>query len=203
MSTPVVKVQCTQCEFRSSTSVVEGRFAYELPGDARLSLRRRLGWCFDCATIRPVEDLTRDSFEAEFTRLTSTLAKVENELAKSKTGIRALFRWSETRTKQSERNIAFFRKQISEAALYGNLLASRHSPPRCLQCSGQNVIPCELPQAPKDTSLLVTRFVHPDCGGYLTISDSGMRLAVNYPTVRIYSSEGVYLRDDDVPRDQW
>jgi len=54
MSMPASEYRCTACRYQSFSTVLWGRFVYEL-GSEQLSVPRRLGWCLACAGLVPIE----------------------------------------------------------------------------------------------------------------------------------------------------
>lgn len=59
MSIPIQTIACTGCSDRWSSAMLLGQWDYKLPSGALLSIRRAIGWCSDCQSLKPVEDLGR------------------------------------------------------------------------------------------------------------------------------------------------
>jgi hypothetical protein len=193
----VETINCTVCDFHSASSVVWGRFAYELQGGESISLRRCLGWCSDCKSLRAIENLTKDSLRKATTELKAKVATLTNNIENANRGLSAFFGFAKTRIRRLARDRDFYQTKLLEATLYRGVLESRRSSARCLYCGTDKVISVELPDAPKNGSQLVTQFVHPECGGHLVVFDDGFRLALSFPVVRIYDSEGIFVREQE------
>ena len=141
MSIPHTTFTCDQCDFTASNIGIWGRFLYQLPGGSLVHFKRTSGWCFDCKTIVPVEDLDQEWAKKKLEGLKGDLYRKQEELYALESKKRGLFtRWfvSKARLKRIQETVDYFHKEIGEAFLYVNILSSRRSPPRCLVCSQTN-----------------------------------------------------------------
>ncbi len=58
------EIKCTQCEFSCLSSVTWGPKYYLTANNEKISVDRKLGWCFDCDSIAPVESLDDEALVA-------------------------------------------------------------------------------------------------------------------------------------------
>jgi hypothetical protein len=54
MSFPITAYSCARCDFSAVNAEYWGRYEYEIDSQ-RCSVKRVLGWCYDCNGLRPIE----------------------------------------------------------------------------------------------------------------------------------------------------
>lgn len=190
---------CDRCDFRASEDIVWGRFYYQLSDGSLIPLERELGWCSSCKTLAPVERLSINnaihdeiqSLKVDFARYEAELLNLENRSFFIKCFM------SSKKKEEIKKNFAYTRQVLKEKMELVNILSSRKTPPRCLICSSDEVISYEFPSISIDEppgKHYLTGFIHPDCGGNIMISNSGIRLIMQMKR-RSYSTEGVFITE--------
>ena len=200
MSVEIGQIKCDRCDFKASTSVIWGRYAYELPDGIRINLNRRYGWCCDCKTIAPVEDLRYLDFSKDTGgTLSESLLEYESEIKRLGKGIIGRLGFNKGRIKYIEEKIKVVRDRHREITANNNLVKSRIGKPRCLKCSGRKISYLDLPEKEECTQQFIpTGFIHPGCNGQIMIGYFGFRIAMSFNEIHIYDSEGVYLRNEEI-----
>lgn len=188
MSVEPTVFTCDKCDFKASSTVVWGRFYYQVEDERLIFLNRRLGWCLSCKTLSPVEDLSIEKVtHDEIRECEAELSDFEN---------RGFLRKHLAGSKKKER-IAYVRQRLEENLRLVEIPRSRKLPPRCLICSGNQIVSHKF-----STSIdgdpsgkpFPTGFVHPDCGGNIVASSAGIRLMMRIKS-RAYTTEGIFIRE--------
>ena len=184
MSMPSINLDCEKCDFHGSTSTVWGDFKY-IENKNEFHLTRTLGWCFDCQRFVPIEDFSNiDEVIAEIGTLT---AELKSDYEKWLSFLFSIFTRKHTIGRVDE---------ISDLAKRLSLIRQRKGSEKCLACGSSNIKPFDgdyslefevmegLVQGSKRTG-----FTHPDCGGEIIASSSGMRLNMRF-SPRYYNFDG-------------
>jgi hypothetical protein len=197
MSVAPIHLSCSLCTFSASESCMWGNFEYELSDGTRIPLLRSLGWCHDCKSATPIEQLTPIKKE-----LTDVLGRPRNsafelklELDRAKSRLRNIFGFGKAAIDRLTSDLEYTIKEEHENTLYNNLIESRLGSPRCLICSKRDVLSLRLPSISEGAPAKTTGFIHPECGGELLAENSGFRISKTFRSVRIYDPEGVFLRE--------
>lgn len=189
---PVATYQCTACELSSWDSGTWG-YRYYVYGEAKLRMRVGMGWCPSCNDLNPVEVLPDAEGEQLLQRKLQALqADLDVVLAVIPKKRFWLFQpRKSTEQLKLEYEVESVGKRLAEYQLTRTALSARTSQARCLSCGaeGCSVLP------PLEVNYLETGapvpigFVHPGCGGQITIACDGMRLSVRL-TEKAYDLEG-------------
>lgn len=183
MSMPYSVIYCDSCDYRCASHVLWGIFRYRFDDGHESYMERLLGWCTDCESVCPVEDLPHSAV------LDRQLAEVREQLGRLASNV--VWGWAASvfsRKRKSE--IHELREREADLTHVQQMLASRVAPPRCLRCASTSTapLPLRVPGSKQYDYALGTP--HPGCGGVLRVRDSGgTRLAIAR-RARIYSPEG-------------
>ncbi|WP_293392119.1 hypothetical protein [Nevskia sp.] len=203
MSMPFVIYTCTACNFRGAEHVVWGRFHYRT-SKGEINLERQLGWCDDCGTLAPIEQLpTRERLAANRALIDEYKLRL-TELRESEKSGRPLWmrllgfkRLSPDRLKLREGLREVEENQI-ELRRRANTLSERRAGPRCLICSSESVRTVPQPSMPSEYEsvdlyeVIPVDMQHPGCTGQLMACNSEFRLNMRL-LKRIYDPEGRLL----------
>lgn len=164
MSMPFKTITCDTCDFTANTTSLWGRFDYVAPNGTRLDVNRTYGWCYNCQDIRAIEDLSDEeklkndidtnTKKIAAIRNTSTLGRLLQMLGKDRWLINSLNKDIEN----NKRRLIF--------------LHERKTPPKCLTCSGTDIIRINIPTTQGSNIEKITEFKHPNCGGHLLVKNS-------------------------------
>lgn len=199
MSLPVISFSCDRCGFTSSNMVFWGRFYYQIGNGRYIHVERCAGWCFDCQTFAPIEELNQEKAMNELQRVKKELWKHQEQLGKIESyKIGIISRWftSSKKLEALRTKVGYLQINVSSALSYVNLINSRKSPARCLRCCQSNITPFVMPPVEDNPGKHLTGFIHPNCGGNIIAENSNTRIAMKYKTC-IYSIEGNFLKVDD------
>ncbi len=193
MSMPVATYQCTACELSCWDAGTWGYRYYVYEG-AKLRLHAAMGWCPSCNDLSAVEVLPDAAGEL---LLQSKLQAFQAELdviiaAAPKKRLWVFQPGKSTRQRCLEGEIELAAEHLAEYQLTRKALAARQSQARCLKCGaeGGSVLPRhEVDYIGSDAPPVPIGFVHPGCGGQITIACDGMRLNVSL-TDKAYDLEG-------------
>ena len=207
MSVQSIDITCSRCQFNGSTSVSIGRYKYEIPAGL-VECDRGLGWCSDCKGLAPIEAFpTEEGVEKKKVWLKhemQSLANAEQADAAAQPGWKKALGFSpkaSMETRFLREDCSFMNRGIEELERQRNTEGVRRAP-RCLRCGSQSVfamprMPAGLDREKADSQQpIAIGLSHPGCGGDLLASYSPLRLNMRIKT-RIYSQEGIFLRDED------
>ncbi|SDU21154.1 hypothetical protein SAMN05216296_2423 [Pseudomonas pohangensis] len=203
MSMPVATYKCSACDLSRWSSGTWG-YRYYLHGESKLQMHVVMGWCKTCNDLQAIEVLP--DAEGEL-KLKIKLEALQAELAKVLAATPPAKSWWPFRAKKisSQANLEYeiraAEEQIMEYRLCRTALSTRTGKPRCLRCESEDCI--ALPEhavdyfAAEDVPVPIG-FMHPGCGGQLTVAYEGTRLSVQL-TEKAYDLEG-HLLDEVKPR---
>jgi hypothetical protein len=208
MSVPYSIIFCEKCHATWSSLILNGYFEYILTNGHCVNVERNLGWCHSCNSVVPVERLPRkDEVTANLQDAERALSQ---ELASSPTTItqRWIWRFSKKKRDRFERTISFRKSAVNKCVSKLELLSLRTDPEKCLKCGSVIIISYE--DLPVFTSTeqrhfilpppKQTNYMHPGCGGVLSLKTSGgLRLSVEHPK-HIYDVNGNLTRSSPVSR---
>ena len=199
MSWPVTTYYCTKCDFRQGDAGTWGTREYVLPDGIRIPVNSALGWCAQCNAITAVESLDIGRREAE-------LREAERELEKQ--GGQPVRRWWQIHRflvpmfwRRDLANWYFFAGMVEDARAALQLITMRKSPPKCLACGSDEITTPLISDTSEWTDVSQptrTGFIHPDCGGELSMVMDGLRIGLK-PSVRRYTPEGILIEQEYVP----
>lgn len=193
MSMPVATYQCTACELSCWDAGTWG-YRYYVYGETKLRLRAAMGWCPSCMDLNAVEVLPDASGELLLQRkLQAFQAELDVIIAVTPKKRFWLFQpRKSTRQRCLEGEIESAAESLAEYQLTRTALSARQSQARCLRCGAEGcsvLPPHEVDYVGTDASPVPIAFVHPGCGGQITIACDGMRLNVSL-TDKAYDLEG-------------
>ena len=203
MSMPPYPVRCDKCAFQSSSMVLWGSFQYRFPDGREVSLDRGFGWCHSCADLVPTEQLPeKESVHSVISRcqaaISEEVSKIEAHNRRFLERIKTFLRIRSIRNHRLEN----LHNKLEENSLLLDLLESRRSPPRCLECGGT-----DLSQGTESTHAYPRPIGirHPECGGDLLIHAPPQMLDDDYISVRVsmrtckyFDIEGNFLGEEQV-----
>lgn len=206
MSMPYEDYYCSQCNFKSASFVLWGRFTYK-SSLGEVPVNRCLGWCYSCKGLVPMEEFpSRAHIEELITNISKTTKQISNwKLQKniSNNIFRKLINYFTKMPDEIHRicnNRLYLIEELKDELDRKNILAIRHSGPRCLICGSYN---CKAVTGPKSSDKLHRRenelllgMKHPDCGGDLLFKHSGIRAGVRL-YYRFYDIDGGLLETVD------
>lgn len=194
------RITCSNCDYVGFNSVAWGYFQYQVERRAFVSLHRSLGWCRQCLGIAAVEDLSPEPVDSTIAEEEAKVAKKEGEYAKYQNNIWCWL-FEGQRRRELARELRGCKERLLEGMRYKELLNSRTSQARCLECSGTDVVTLEMPRPPRDGIPLVTSSIHPGCGGCFIVR-GGRRIYATFLKIKVYSPEGVFLKSKR-SRERW
>lgn len=202
MSVEAGQIMCDRCDFRTLTSVLWGRYQYEMPDGTRFNLNRRAGWCYDCNKVVPVEDLRRRDFSNDYMgNLVDSMFKYESDIRKLESGVMGWLGLNKGLIQDLKGKIQVIKDQQCEIITHNNMVESRIEKERCLECSGQNISYLNPPEQEACTQQYIpTGFIHPNCNGQIMIGYFGFRIAMSFNVIRIYDTKGVFLRKEKIKK---
>lgn len=204
MSMPFVALFCTECDFQSTTRVMWGARSY-LTGRTRVPIRRTLGWCFDCQTFCPIEMLADKkrirSLKVEISEKEAVVLNAKLDVMNNRSWLKRLLNMKivlPDKIEQVAREVNSLQRELTEEVSRVELLATRKSPPRCLECGSTetelvNADFNHFPSLDEPQESFSIGFHHPQCGGEILGEPSGMRVSVRLQH-RGYNREGVFIQ---------
>ncbi len=188
MSMTFGEIHCDLCDFRTTTMNIWGWFFYVFPDNYQMWVNRKLGWCYSCKTMQPVETFP------ELSKLTEIVPYLKAELAKL-TG-NGILKFLKPYFGKNKVEIGLILEEIVKAERFIALLKERKSPPKCLECSGSEIACFDMPEFYEKKGPQQILFRHPGCNGQLWIEESDLRLAMQMRS-RYYTLEGDFISEDD------
>ena len=183
MSMPYSVIYCDKCDYRGASHVMWGLFKYRFDDGHETYMDRLLGWCSDCKSVRPVEDLPHP-------------AVIDRKLIEARDHLRQLtanvaWNWVASALSRERRSeVRKLREKEADWTHIQRMMTLRAAPPRCLQCGSTSTMPLPLRVEGSNRYDYGIGMAHPGCGGALHVRDSGgTRLAIRGKT-RIYSPNG-------------
>jgi hypothetical protein len=187
MSVPAAVIECTSCDYQTTTLQTVGSFAWCDDLGNRATMTRQLGVCADCACIVAMETIPE---KQELQAMLSSVPPKESESAK-KGWFSRLFgepkddrpNWLKVVHGMRDKNPAEVLKALAE----------QNRLPICLVCGSTRVKPFDLPTHEElpETLDFVTNVEHPECGGkFIAYFPEGRRYApFEYATLAHVSGE--------------
>lgn len=185
MSIEVLQINCDTCDFGSSNLSTWGVWEYLLANGVRIRAEIFLGWCHDCKNIAPVECLDVSAAQTEVKKQQEYLATLKSDSA----------------LQEEVEDWQFYANKLADAEDYLSLITNRKSPPKCLCCGSENIVAPVISSTSGVESNGVpvpTEFIHPGCGGRITMSYDGFRVAMKSRAYR-FTPEGLAIEDEHVP----
>lgn len=163
MSVPFEVIECERCGYAASTLVTAGKFVWS-DGGEEYWFGRKLGICTDCECVVAMEEFPDEERLIEQERRSRML----EERRKRKPGFFG---------KIFNRPLidpSAFGKSSDDVSVARKVLELKRRPV-CLSCGSTRVAPLMRPENSdsQNTSLQALGFLHPGCGGMLTIYGSG------------------------------
>ena len=194
MSMPVATYRCSSCDFSRWSSGAWG-YRYYVQGESKLQMHVKMGWCNTCNDLQAIEVLPDADGELKHHQ---ELEALQGELTAILAATPPAKAWWPFRAKKSsaqaniEYAISSAEEKLTEYRLCRTALSTRTSKARCLGCGSEDCV--ALPEHSADyfdTEAIPVPigFIHPGCGGQLTIACEGMRLNVKL-TDKAYDLEG-------------
>lgn len=184
MSFEVLEFQCDNCDFHSSDLDTWGIWEYLLPNGVRIQAEIRLGWCHDCKNIAPVEYLDVSAAQAEVKKRQEYLATLK----------------ADSSLQEDVEDWQFYANRLADAEDYLSVITNRKSPPKCLSCGSDHAVAPVVSSTSgveSDGVPVPTGFTHPGCGGQITMSYDGFRIALQ-PQAHRFTPEGLRIEDQRV-----
>ena len=184
MSLEVLQIGCDSCNFASSDLDTWGLWEYLLPNGLRIKAKIQMGWCLDCKNVAPVEHLDKLFAQDEVKKKDEYLSTLK----------------ADSSLQEDVEDWQYYANELADAKDYLSIITTRKSPPKCLRCGSERVVAplikntCEVAS---DAVPVPTGSTHPDCGGQLTMSYDGFRIALQ-PQAHRFSSEGLAIENDRV-----
>lgn len=161
MSVPTAVIECTTCDYRTTTLQTVGSFAWCDDFGNRATMTRQLGVCTDCADIVAMEAIPEDR------ELHAMLSKppLEEDLPPKKGWFSRLF--GEPKDDRPDWLKVVHEMRDKNPAEVLKALAKQDRLPICLVCGSTRVQRFHLPEREDlpETLEYVTEVEHPGCGG--------------------------------------
>lgn len=182
MSKSYIIFECNRCEYTGTSRVAWGNLAY-LVNNIKIPINRELGYCMGCKALCAKERFDKD-------KLTSKMQNISNIISE----YQSLFRTLIPSTKKS---IADENAKLNAHRALSELLTSRSSQERCLNCASSKVIALENGYDLEYRKgfflgVAMTGFKHPECGGEFIARGSDISLNMRF-SERLYSPYGLPL----------
>ncbi|WP_432698584.1 hypothetical protein ACQUQP_09645 [Marinobacterium sp. YM272] len=186
MSVPHINLTCNRCDASWSPLQLNKRRVY-LDGSVEVPLHSTLGWCEECAALRPVEHFEDaawtqqeiDAIQAELQSLSDT--RVKRFALRLLPGKRATVDWLARQISSLQRRLA--------------LIAERRGDEACLVCGSRQLqsfngdYSLEMDDTFSYVGSKPTGFLHPGCGGEFIATGSDVRFILSRTTY-CYDLEG-------------
>jgi hypothetical protein len=191
MSVPHINLTCNKCGEGSSPGQLNRHRVY-LDGDVEVPVYSTLGWCEDCAALRPVEHFNDavwtqeeiDEIDSELAQMFDTWRKrLFIRLFNSNSGHRE---WLEQRRTTLTRRLALIEKRRGDEA--------------CLTCGSRHLQPFTGDYSLETDGTFAyvgskpTGFIHPGCGGEFIATGSDIRFHFARITY-CYSLDGTLIAE--------
>jgi len=197
MSLPAKAFFCAKCAFSQCDVLTWGGRDYVLPDGEQISIPCRLGWCEECDGLASVETFSAELFCGKIQAAERDLAEPDLYRERQRRHSQQFVFGSRVVSLPTGWNYeqASPEERLNVASKLLAMIEKRQSPPRCLKCGGTRVT------APlvsdwsrvKDPRLPTPiGFVHPGCGGELSVVEDGFRVALR-PSIRRYTPEGEFI----------
>ena len=195
-------IYCDRCDFAARTSAMEGDFSYLLADGEVTWVRSRLGWCFECRTLRPTEDVDVARQETKLAALTQELADIDRRVKELASGPHGIHGRRDRREMESLLRLDHSDCTWRQGSLLRHLsfCRSRQAPARCLLCGSTNIT--DVDQFWNDGRTEYPRrlaFRHPECGGDFWVKPSETP-SVSSDLISYYTPEGVFIREEKLGR---
>lgn len=209
MSIAYETIGCTNCDYEVGSHILWGESVYEMQILGTVRIKKRLGWCDDCATLVPLEDLrprkldSNKATDNNLNGIVADIAKKHTQLHQNLIGIKLIT--SKTQRQEFLRQSNALGAVVcelqaclcrsAEEERFNNVITTRKSQAKCLNCSSSKIFFCDLLNPTADSELIKLDYVHPNCGGKFTVLPNRNRAAIKFTQIRINSSEGIFLRE--------
>jgi len=191
MSVPHIDLTCNKCGEGWSPLQLNKDRVY-LDDDVEVPLYSTLGWCEDCAALRPVEHFHDTAWtQEEINEIDAELAQLTNTWFKRLT-VRLFNSNSGHREWLEERRTALMHRLV--------LIEKRCGDEACLTCGSRHLQPftgdysLELDDTFAYVGSKPTGFIHPGCGGEFIATGSDIRF--HFARIKYcYSSDGTLIAE--------
>lgn len=174
MSVPYSIFTCSKCKFEQSISYGSKVYYYKLSNEDKITIKRSLGWCFNCKTVTHLHlGLSTDSLQEEILSIKNKIRRIQS----SKSFFRSL-------TKFEKNEIEKLEIKITENQKYLSILNGESTIHSCLECGSAYVFPLNLNSEFASTIPSKTSYLHHNCGGQLMHEYSDFR--VSFKTEQVF-----------------
>ncbi len=170
MTFPSHLYQCSECQRTFTSDDTAGHFSYQAADGFRFPLKQRSGWCFDCDSHVPVEDLRTEDLLQEIVSLHQQVPKDAG-----------FFKSLSSSYKHDKKLLT---DQLTRLEKRLDLIKTRQSPPKCLSCGGGHI---SLVEGAGPSCY------YPGCKGTLQEQGDPLHLSLEFDH-RIYDLEGLLIQ---------
>ena len=197
MSVPFFILYCINCDAEWSSLILYGYFEYQLPDGRRISAERCMGWCDNCRSVEVVESFSnKNTIAKQLKDAKNDLSTAISELPRTFFQ-RLIWKYNAKKRMKTERAIKAQRVEINRFQTKLDFIDSRIDAEKCLNCGSVDIRKFDkMPNFSSDEyrsivpKIKPTSYLHPSCGGRLSVRTSGgVRISVEYPK-RIYDING-------------
>jgi hypothetical protein len=195
MSVPSTNIHCSQCGASGSTLDLNGHFFYQNADGLEVSVERKLGYCHQCATLAPLENLNLADAEARAQEckdhLGTAIAELERETGR---WVYILGLW-ERGVAEARSSLAHWENALACAEWHCKLCQQPDRTPKCLECGSSDVAPLSIPPLAQLRTEGPANLPCPaiGCTGTLTVAESRLRFRMRSKPPRYFDQEGYEL----------
>jgi hypothetical protein len=193
---PIVRMTCTRC-MRTEPGLIYSRpRRYQVDNQIQLEMHYETGWCFDCDSVRHIEDLSPNSAIDAIRRAASTLKSATARRRWLRTGWDCQpYHWLNHGSKFVRefhtKDWHALGSELEEQADRLVFLSQRSAPAKCLRCFGQNVTKLQKFADGRGAEVL-----HPKCGGHFVVKVQGSMNIASPTTKLIYLPDGSFSHEE-------
>lgn len=173
MSFRIDTIRCDKCDFSQFgffTSAVQ--YLYLFPDGSTVDIEKDTGWCYKCRKLSIIENISLEFTEKQLKEFITQRSQKELTYNKIRNAnlISRIFDPKKNQINELQKELESIEKKIWDTTVRLNMLRSRKSPPKCLQCSGINFVVIRIPPFPDHFyEQKIIGFTHPECGGNFTV----------------------------------
>ncbi len=177
------RIYCDRCNFTSNTSRFWGSRKYLLADGREMWMAETWGWCFNCADLAAVEDLSCS--ESDWRRASRIREALREATLSACDCSRRVF------TPLPEARLTALSQELEELECRLDFLSQRSATAKCLHCYSTAVAPVRSKW--DGTENFCLEFVHPSCGGGLWVGTWRMRILDLWMPTFLFDPEGNFL----------